>query len=285
MQFLAVFAVWLALLGSARVTAQHPKTRINADTLAIDLTRIEQLSRVLEAPEVTLVGLRRALEPCDVIDARALGFGAWRITFRISGGYTKFGVRVLGETRSGEHGSHVVIAGVAQWCEPDTWAPIRGRMRYAWGRPARESMYGLAWECDDSEFTRALRKRTEDALGGHVVIEEPNECATAFGTLMSPFENMTVGWSVGITGAPPHGCLEMMRLVDAGRFDLVRAVLRGFNPEARVFAAHALLARGTLDRRDEAAIAVLRTLDIDLATSAGCRGGTGKFAAALAVLD
>jgi hypothetical protein len=65
---------------------------------------------------------------------------------------------------------------------------------------------------------------------------------------------------------PPPGRQETAALVAAGRFDLLRAVLRGLNPEGRAWAAHALLEHqkaGTkLDPADAAAIEKLRALPL-----------------------
>jgi hypothetical protein len=41
----------------------------------------------------------------------------------------------------------------------------------------------------------------------------------------------------GEDGAPPPGRLEIEELVRARRLDLVRAALRGLNPEGRAWAA------------------------------------------------
>jgi len=65
----------------------------------------------------------------------------------------------------------------------------------------------------------------------------------------------------------------------------VRAALRGFNPEGRVYAAHALLEREEIDPRDEAAISELRALSIDITICHGCLVTKTSFTRALDVLD
>ena len=59
-------------------------------------------------------------------------------------------------------------------------------------------------------------------------------------------------------------------LVAAGRFDLLRCVLRGPNAEARAYAAHALLERQLANADDSAAIETLARLPLPLTTCAGC---------------
>ena len=85
-------------------------------------------------------------------------------------------------------------------------------------------------------------------------------------------------------GVPPAGRAQMKQLVDAQRFDLVSAALRSLNPEGRVYAARALLAREKVDPKDAKAIESLRSLDVELTTSAGCFIGKKRFSAALEML-
>jgi len=238
----------------------------------------------LDAPELTIEGLKRALKSCDVREDRDIGFGSRCVYIAVYGGYTTTWVHVLGSTRVGERESRIAGVHVEQTGYPDSWKLVEERLRAAWKRPMRDVECGLACERDDATLTLELRKRTEDALGGHVDLQVPKELAAAFELLTTPFESGVVAKFFSVDGESP-GLTAVQMLIDAERVDLLRAVLRSLNPEGRVYAAHTLLARGKLDPKDEAAIANLRALDVDITTADGCLVEHKRFTAALAVLD
>ena len=112
----------------------------------------------------------------------------------------------------------------------------------------------------------------------------PGELAAAFRTLMDPLSSLTVGDGCGFIGTPPPGRRESLALADAGRVDLLRAVLRSPNPEARVYAAHALLRRGPLDRVDADAITKLERQPTRIWICEGCEHSLTDWTGALRVL-
>jgi hypothetical protein len=285
MKFLALLTVWAALAGGTRAVVQEPTPKLNEEWLASDLARVEQMRAALDAPELTIEGLKSTLKSCDVREDRDIGFGSRCVYIAVYGGYTTTWVRVLGPTRVGERESRIAGLRLEQAGSPDSWALIKERLRTAWGRKMRDTEHGLACERDDAKLTLELRKRTEDALGGHVEVQVPKELAAAFELLTSPFQEVVVGKMYGEDGAPPPGRREMRQLVEARRFDLVRAVMHGLNPEGRVYAAHELLAPDRIDLKDAPAIATLIKLDVDITTAYGCDVELKKFPAALAMLD
>src|SRR5689334_16576063 len=92
-----------SLVGAAPSSTQDVQPKLNEEWLARDLARIEQLRTALETRELTIEGLKRTLKSCDVREDRAIGFGVRRQFIAVYGGYTTIWVRVLGETRFGEH--------------------------------------------------------------------------------------------------------------------------------------------------------------------------------------
>jgi hypothetical protein len=81
----------------------------------------------------------------------------------------------------------------------------------------------------------------------------PEDLSNAYERLASPLEHLVVG-----KGAEGWGYEEMSALLHAKRYDLLKQVLRGPNPEGRAYAALALQAAGALDASDRHAINVLR---------------------------
>ncbi len=274
-----------ALACLAPLAAQEPEKELDPEWLARDLRRIEEVRQVLGAAELTVEGLQRALGSPDVREDRDIGFGARRVCLAAYGGYTTVWLRVLAEAPADGGESRVAWLAVTQSGYVDSWGLVAAELRAAWARPVREEAQALAFERVEPERARALSKRTEEALGGSVAVDVPAEHARAFALLTSPCDDVIVGKAYSIDGGPPPGAEEIRALVEAGRLDLVRAVLRGLNPEGRAYAAHALLAGGELEPRDEAAIDRLRALPVELTVCRGCLVTHVRLDGALAVLD
>ncbi len=99
----------------------------------------------------------------------------------------------------------------------------------------------------------AARDAMSSALGPALDVPPPVDLSTAYERLTSPFEHLTV-WK----GSEGSGYEEMEALLGAKRYDLLRQVLHGPNPEGRAYAALALHQSAALDSSDRRAIDALR---------------------------
>jgi hypothetical protein len=97
---------------------------------------------------------------------------------------------------------------------------------------------------------------------------------------MSPLEELAVGSSCGFVGASPRGRDATLTLRSAGRVDLLRNVLRGPNPGARVYAAKALTKLGALRPEDANVVKSLTSASTRIVTCSGCMFMTGSSAEA-----
>jgi hypothetical protein len=112
----------------------------------------------------------------------------------------------------------------------------------------------------------------------------PPELKTAFTTLTSPWSDLTVGRGCGIVGTPPRGSAEIALLVEAQRFDLVRAVMRSANPEGRVYAASEILKLPNRLPSDQLPLRALRESKVSISTCEACTEKNERFDAAIALL-
>lgn len=277
-------AVILALCASAPTARQDPPV-VEREWLARDLERVAQLKRFLGRDVRSVEALREDLGGCDVREDRETGFGSRRLCLAVYGGHTTIWIRVLAAAPTEEQESLVASLELEQRGYRESWAGVAAELKRAWGSGVSDLELGLRVEWSDPTRTRELLRRTATALGGVLAVEPPRELAAAFATLVDPLSPLIVGRSYGDDGGAPPGLAEMAALIASQRFDLVRAVLRGPNPEARVYAAHALIQRGPLDPADAAAIATLAKLPLDLECSHGCLLQSLRWTAALAVLD
>ena len=99
----------------------------------------------------------------------------------------------------------------------------------------------------------APRDAMSAVLGRAPDAQPPGELLAAYERLTSPLERLTV-WK----GSVGWGYEEAEALLKAKRYDLLRQVLRGPNPEGRAYAALALRDAGALDSSDRRTVEALR---------------------------
>lgn len=267
------------LAGVVDACPQTAPVPVNQDWLRSDEKRIAQVRDAFGRAELTVELLREIAGSSDVREDRVIGFGARRVRLALYGGYTTIWMNLLAEEPD-EHGrSRVVALELEQRGSAESWAAVAPTLHKAWaGSPAASALgereSAITYERRDAARLAALRAKIEKALGAVSAAEVPSGLARAFGRLTSPHEELVIGRSCFSDGGPPPGAEDIRALAAAGRHDLVRSVLRGFNPEGRVWAVHALLEHartgGVLDEADKRAIDVLRALPLKLACCDGC---------------
>lgn len=113
-------------------------------------------------------------------------------------------------------------------------------------------------------------ERLRNELGEINQVEVPTDLAEAFETLMSPSAQHTVGSECSYAGVRPYANKATRKLINAQRDDLLRNVLHGPNPEARVYAAWGLSKLEAVTESDRNIIDKLRHLNIRLEACYGC---------------
>ena len=250
-----------------------------------DLEQIAALRRGLAARPFTVEALLRELDSGGyTYEGGAIGEGARRVVLTLDGGHTTTRVAIFAAAPGAGGESAIARLELEQGFEPDiqrqTRDEIEAELYRAWGEDATE-LWGLhRVERVDLELDAALLGPVPTPA-----IDPPPELAEAFRELMDAQIQFAVGTGCGFAPFPPRGFVHTSALVTAGRFDLLRAVLRGPNPEARVYAAHALSEHGALEPADAATIAILARLPFQLVTCDGCLWGHEEWDAAFHGLD
>jgi len=88
-------------------------------------------------------------------------------------------------------------------------------------------------------------------------------------------ENYYYGYTCGPGGGEPKGRKAFEKIVEAKRFDLLRNIIRGYNPEGRAYALEAFLAvyseaEPFLTKEDKSCIKKLLLSDIQINACGGC---------------
>jgi|CXWL01.1.fsa_nt_gi hypothetical protein len=156
-----------------------------------------------------------------------------------------------------------------------------------------ESQRGLEWQHEQPARMERLNQRIANDLGSLQKCNIPAELAEAYSLLSSAYADLHFGTSCGYGGKPPAGHDEIQNLIRAGRWDLIKNVLRGPNPVGRLYAAEALLRadlkadkdKKIIDPDDRQTIDTIRYAGIRIPRCSGCFGGETNAAQELHYLS
>jgi hypothetical protein len=161
----------------------------------------------------------------------------------------------------------------------DTRSALAPQLIKAWDNLAVERNVGLYWGWRASH-DHPTQRRFDQVLTRALGPIQPIRCGTGlpmdkYALLMSPVSDLVVGAACFDDGGPPPGCAEMDE-VAAADDRLLNNVLRSRNPEARVYAARALLRRAVggagsvMWPPNERAIEVIREMALPIRACQGC---------------
>ena len=239
---------------------------LNPEWLANDY-RSMQLVSVLSSPApLTTQKIMDILGVHDKDEAEEdLGFGATRFYVRKGHGYTSLSVEAF--VFRGTIGSYKLELDSSS----ESWPRVRERMIELWthnhGPGFEETERGIVHVERDDSVIRKYQAAVSAELGEMKSAAIPAGLQKSFDSLTQPMEIDSVGGS--------NGEMAIAALINAERFDLVENVLRGFNPNGRIYAARELLklnkeGRLVLSSDTLAVIAKISKLDIQIKTVSGC---------------
>jgi hypothetical protein len=255
---------------------------VNRQWLQADCNLFWNVRRALP-PDPSRPGLATLPENTSTLENIDLGFGITRHNQRSGGGY--FSCDVVSVT----HERALVSLQVKCWGSGDKLAQTRPIIERALGpafarapSPYVDMTYRTAY--DFPEARRRARAALDQRLGLLAPVTVPSTLASGYATLMSAEEALAVGTYCSEGGEPPPGAREMKALRAAGRLDLIRNVLRGPNPEARIYALATLKELGAVDAQDRAVIDRIMALPIKIESCEGCDFASGTIKDALEAL-
>lgn len=239
---------------------------LNPEWLADDYKSMELISLLASPAPLTTQRIMDILSVSDKDDAEEdLGFGAIRFNVRKGHGYTSLSVEAV--VFRGTIGSYKLELDSS----PESWNRIRERMIELWqqnnGPSFEEGESGIIHTERDDSVLRKYQAAVSAELGEMKATAIPTELQKSFDLLTQPMEINSVGGS--------DGEMAIAALVNAERFDLMENLLRGFNPNGRIYAARELLklnkeGRLVLSADTLAVIAKISNLDIQISRVSGC---------------
>jgi hypothetical protein len=189
-----------------------------------------------------------------------VGFEGLRLCLQRDEGSVRWNVGVLLDT-SGQEAR--AVAALIECMPSDPRSPWDARrLREDWPHPTERAGEGWRARWRDLRYAAELEGRARGVLGGHRPVEVPSYLADAYELLLDPLRPIVYVPAGEDPCGPAAGRVAMDRLLSAGRDDLIRNVLRGLDPEGRVYACEALLGELEPEREDRLALAYLLSLDL-----------------------
>lgn len=265
MKWIFFLPVGLLILLSFPCDAQELEP-LNQEWLRDDYRAMELISLLAAPAPLTTQKIMDILGVRDKDDTEEdLGFGAIKFNVRKGHGYTSLSIEAF--VFRGTIGSYKLELDSS----PENWTRIRERMIELWqqnnGPSFEEGERGLMHIERDDSVLRKYQATVSAELGEMKPAVISAELQKSFDSLTKPMEIDNVGST--------DGEMAIAALVNAERFDLVENVLRGFNPNGRIYAARELLklnkeGRLVLSADTIAVIAKISNLDIQIRTVSGC---------------
>jgi len=286
--FALIQAIGLAAIAASRDATETSPTaaprrqdeeRLLNELLARDREYASKLRTALESRELLATTLRETLDlESEARDDVDLGFGARLSQARGRAGTGSLHVRIVVADDGPcdwvveaqvAFGSGMVVEGVhARDAFKDT-------VRAIFSTPVDERESGFAFDWRDDVRRNALMDRLRDALEGPTVVEPSdasNGLRQAVQLLSSPLraDASVFGVECGFVSTKLAERQAIEEIVAAGRWDLVRGILRSLNPEGRTYAAQALIESDQASPADSRAIRRLCSSDLPIRI---CGGG------------
>jgi hypothetical protein len=255
--------VGLLILLSFPCRAQQ-REPLNQEWLAKDYASMELISLLASPAPLTTQKILDILGVRDKAE-EDLGFGATRFNVRKGNGYTSLSVEAF--VFKGRIGSYKLQLDSSR----ESWSRIRERMIGLWrqhnGPGFDKGESGLIHVARDDSVLRKYQAAVSAELGEMQAAAIPSELQKSFDSLTQPMGIDSVGGSAGE--------MAIAALVNAERFDLLENVVRGFNPNGRIYAARELLklskeGRLVLSADTLSVIAKISNLDIKIRRVFGC---------------
>jgi hypothetical protein len=249
-----------------------------SDWLNIDLAMVKATRPVLAEPFMGLNQFLQRLHAGDTRMDRSIAPGLRQIHLTKSGGYTMLWIYLVA------HDDEILAIQCIQQGDPDWWSRIVPQLLKAWKKTSMvsgDTRITVTRYVNQAKLDEILAR----TLGPQPKVSPEASLKESFDVLVAPFEVTDVGEKCYYSGIKPTGRVAMDTLCASQRYDLMRAILRGPNPEGRTYAALALLEHDKVDSQDATVIQKLKSLSIPIQVCRGCIVSRKKFADIIAATE
>jgi hypothetical protein len=244
---------------------------LNSDWLNKDLELVASLAKHIDKPYPKLDRFLSQVQGSDTKTHRWIGFELQQVKLAKYGGYTTAWITVVALHEE------IVALEIIQSGTQDSWLYVYPQLQKAWKQHATENVEKASLTAVRFVEQGKIDHAIFAELGAPSLFEEAGACERQFELLLSPFDTLDVGKACYFDGVPPPGYSAVKQLINSGRFDLIRRVLRAPTPEARMYAVLSLYDRSDKTEDDKSVIEKLRKMDLPMRVCRGCRISTEKF--------
>lgn len=208
---------------------------LDEEWVASDVAAARRVAGALS--ETKLPTFLEKLGSASTEEDRDIGFGARRLRLAVYGGYTTTWVTVV----SWDGGVGPLEVSCHE--EAEVWAGIRDRIKAEYkGHEPEVGDTGLRVRVGAQADPEGFRRERNRVLGPPLAIDPHPSLEEAYLLLWSPTSDLVYGWMHGEGGDPPPGRNAVERILGHEQGPaLLDDILRGPNPEGRLYAAEALL--------------------------------------------
>jgi hypothetical protein len=257
-------ALWLLALSPIAASQEV----LDEDWVAKDVAVARRIAAALPPGDAKVEDFLKKLAANDTEEDRAIGFGARRLRVALYGGYTTTWVTVI--AWNGRVGPVEVFCHEG---DEAVWAVLKDRIAAEYkGRDPAIGATGLRARAGQQADPAGFRDERTKVLGPPAAIDPDPKVADAYHLLWSPFSNLAYGQMQGEGGDKPDGRVAMESLLahEQGAA-LLEDVLRGPNPEGRLYAAEGLLRLGKkLGEQATRDVDWVRKSDVKIHVARGC---------------
>ncbi|HEX5137192.1 MAG TPA: hypothetical protein VFY93_09480 [Planctomycetota bacterium] len=242
---------------------------VNEEWAAKDVEAARRIAGALGETEISK--FLEKLKASDAEEDRDIGFLARRLRLAVYGGHTTTWVTVVSWKDA--------VGPVEVRChegDAETWAALRDRIKAEYkGFDPEVGDAGLRVRVGARAGPDGFREGRNEVLGPPLGIDPHPALSDAYLLLWSPTSDLVYGWMYGEDGAPPPGrdAVEKILAHEHGRA-LLEDILRGPNPEGRLYAAEALLRLekkgGKLGEQEKRDIEWVRKSSVKIHVARGC---------------
>lgn len=255
--------VWQVLAAPAALTAGALRSEMRqANSSSVPAHSVDGLLRALKKVNAGQV---------DVREDQDRGFGARRLYVAIYPDCT-YWISLLAIDGSVASASISYSGSVSS----ESWARVvaaLGEVGLSVARPQVEGAFGY-YAFTDRARLQSLSRNVAQEMGAASAVTVPKSLRSTYEALMSPTSRLVFGSACGYAGTKPAGRAGAQALQKARRVDLLGNILRGPNPEGRVYAAQALESLGragvALGAGDQEAIVKVKALPVLINACSGC---------------
>ncbi|HCS21540.1 MAG TPA: hypothetical protein DIW47_13435 [Bacteroidetes bacterium] len=253
---------------------------LNEDWLQKDKANFLNIMELVLSENSSIDDYKKKIENLNIRNNQDIGFGAKRHDWVQYGGYISTWITLCSYKDTVFYCKLFVTSNDIEKLEilAQRDSSILMLLSRFWNKrnfnPAGELNASLEFEYTNKEVYFRFKESVKNELGELENISVDSGLAEDYQILLFPSENYDFGYACYYAGNPPYGRIAIENIKETNPY-LIKNILRGYNPEGRIYALEALLQLAQeeqlkLTSEDIETIKKVLTLDIPIGRCEGC---------------